>query len=56
MKVKMRKRQLKDMGPADCRCCSRLSWKECRLDRQILKEALEETMVAQPDGWRRELS
>lgn len=39
MKVKIHPRPLKNMGPAECRCCSRLSWKELKLDRQALKEA-----------------
>lgn len=50
MKVKMRNRKTKDMGMADCRCCSRLNWKACIIDKQILKEVLEETMVRQTDG------
>lgn len=50
MKVKMRNRKTKDMGMADCRCCSRLSWKACKLDKQILKEALEETMESDAVG------
>ena len=41
MKVKMRQRPLADFGMADCGCCSRLSWKVHKLDKQILKEALD---------------
>lgn len=40
MKVKINPRPLKDMGPAECRCCSRLSWKHLKLDRQALKETV----------------
>lgn len=46
MKVKIHQRPLKDMGPADCRCCSRLSWKELKLDRQQLKEAVNDADYA----------
>jgi hypothetical protein len=42
MKVKMRQRPLADFGVANCGCCSRLSWKVHKLDKQILKEALDD--------------
>lgn len=40
MKVKIKQRPLDNFGPAECRCCSRLSWKNLKLDRQTLKEAV----------------
>ncbi len=46
MKVKIHPRPLKDMGPADCRCCSRLSWRDLKLDRQTLKEAVNDADYA----------
>ena len=39
MKVKIKPRPLDDFGPAECRCCSRLSWKNHKYDKQVLKEA-----------------
>jgi hypothetical protein len=42
MKVKMRKRPLANFGPADCGCCSRLSWKHLKQDNQTLKEVLDD--------------
>ena len=46
MKVRIRNRKTKDMGMADCRCCSRLSWRECKIDKQVFKEALEEVHMS----------
>lgn len=40
MKVKIKQRQLVNFGPADCRCCARLSWKALKYDRQAMKEAV----------------
>jgi hypothetical protein len=40
MKVKIKQRPLDNFGPADCRCCDRLSWKNLKLDHQALKEAV----------------
>jgi hypothetical protein len=40
MKVKIKPRPLDNFGPADCQCCSRLSWKNLKLDKQVLKEAV----------------
>ncbi|XAI98143.1 hypothetical protein ISREJYDI_CDS0124 [Pseudomonas phage UNO-G1W1] len=45
MKVKMRQRPLANFGVANCGCCSRLSWKVHKLDKQVLKEALEDVDV-----------
>lgn len=43
MKVKIKARPLVNHGPADCRCCDRLSWKNLKLDKHILKEAVNDT-------------
>lgn len=40
MNVKIKIRPLNNFGPADCRCCDKLDWRYNRLDRQILKEAV----------------
>lgn len=40
MKVKINPRPLVNRGPAECGCCSRLNWKDLKLDKQILKEAV----------------
>lgn len=46
MQVKIKPRPLVNKGPADCRCCSRLSWKDLKLDKQILKEASNDAVYA----------
>jgi hypothetical protein len=46
MKVKIKPRPLADFGPADCGCCSRLSWKNLKLDKQILREAVNDADYA----------
>jgi Uri superfamily endonuclease len=46
MKVKIKQRPLDNFGPADCRCCSRLSWKNLKLDKQVLKEAVNDANYA----------
>jgi hypothetical protein len=46
MKVKINPRPLVNHGPADCRCCSRLNWKDLKLDKQILKEAVNDADYA----------
>jgi hypothetical protein len=46
MKVKIHQRPLKVMGPAECRCCDQLSWKDLKLDKQALKEAVNDTAYA----------
>ena len=43
MKVKIKQRPLNNFGPAECRCCPRLSWKDRKVDRTILKEAVNDT-------------
>lgn len=40
MKVKVKQRPLVNSGPMECRCCSRLSWKAMKFDKQVLKEAV----------------
>jgi hypothetical protein len=39
MKVVIKQRPLANFGSADCRCCDRLSWKDLKYDKQVLKEA-----------------
>jgi hypothetical protein len=46
MKVKIKPRPLDDFGPADCRCCSKLSWKNLKLDKQVLREAVNDADYA----------
>jgi hypothetical protein len=46
MKVKIHPRPLKNMGPAECRCCARLDWRELKLDKQVLKEACNDANYA----------
>lgn len=40
MKIVIKQRPLANHGPADCRCCDRLSWKDLKTDRQAMKEAV----------------
>lgn len=40
MKVVIKQRPLVNQGPAECRCCDRLNWKELKTDKQALKEAI----------------
>jgi len=46
MKVKMKQRPLDNFGPAECRCCARLSWKNLKYDRQAFKEAVNDADYA----------
>lgn len=46
MKVKIKARPLVNHGPAECRCCDHLSWKNLKLDKQILKEAVNDADYA----------
>ena len=40
MNVVVKQRPLVNYGPADCRCCDRISWKNHKFDKQALKEAV----------------
>lgn len=46
MKVKIKQRPLANYGPADCGCCARLSWKDLKTDRHVLKEAVNDADYA----------
>lgn len=46
MRIKIKPRPLDDLGPADCRCCNRLSWKNLKLDKQALKEVANDANYA----------
>lgn len=46
MKVKIKARPLVNHGSAECGCCDRLNWKGLKLDKQILKEAVNDADYA----------
>lgn len=46
MKVKIKPRPLVNHGSAECGCCSRLDWKNLKLDKQVLKEAVNDADYA----------
>lgn len=46
MKVKIKQRPLDNFGPADCGCCTRLSWRNLKFDKQALKEAVNDANYA----------
>lgn len=46
MRVVVKQRPLKNHGPAECRCCVRLSWKELKFDKYALKEAVNDAHYA----------
>lgn len=40
MRIRLRKRPLKNFGPKACRCCAHLSWKALKQDLQTYEEAV----------------
>lgn len=46
MKVKIKRRPLAVLGSLECRCCDHLDWRALKLDKQALKEAVNDADYA----------